>query len=278
MNDTLFKMTFVKYPHLLKRLVAQLLAIPADGIERFEIRNPEMPPEEIGKKLCRLDINMTVGDRLVDLELQVEDDGGYPERTVFYWAREFSAALSEGDDYFDLPRVVVISIVNFNMFACAELHSEFRLLEVSRHTPLTDKIALHYFELPKLPELGAKPAVSDELYLWLTLFSAKTEEVLQKIADLEVPIMKEAIEAYRHVSATEEFQRLERMRSDALRREASAIGHARREESAKWQKVIARKEAETAAVLAKKEVETAAALAEKEALIAELRARLGEDG
>jgi hypothetical protein len=81
--------------------------------------------------------------------------------------------------------------------------------------------------------------------------------------------MKEAIEAYRHVSATEEFQRLERMRSDALRREASAVGHARREESAKWQKVIAKKDVALA--------EKAATLAEKEALIAELRARLGED-
>ena len=32
-----------------------------------------------------------------------------------------------------------------------EFHSEFRLLEVSRHEELTDKMTLHFFELKKLP-------------------------------------------------------------------------------------------------------------------------------
>ena len=49
-NDTLFKMLFVKYPDLLKRLVAELLGINYDSIEKFEITNPEMPPEAIGDK------------------------------------------------------------------------------------------------------------------------------------------------------------------------------------------------------------------------------------
>ena len=59
-NDILFKMVFVKYPELLKRLVADLLKISFEGIEEFLITNPEMPPESISKKFCRLDINMIV--------------------------------------------------------------------------------------------------------------------------------------------------------------------------------------------------------------------------
>ena len=42
-NDTLFKMLFVKYPDLLKRLVAVLLGIRLESIGQFEITNPEMP-------------------------------------------------------------------------------------------------------------------------------------------------------------------------------------------------------------------------------------------
>jgi hypothetical protein len=36
-NDLLFKMVFVKYPHLLKRLVAVLLRLPVSGITEFAI-------------------------------------------------------------------------------------------------------------------------------------------------------------------------------------------------------------------------------------------------
>ena len=61
-TDTLFKI-FVKYPDLLKRLVSELLNIEYESIEQFQITNPEMTPEELGKKFCRLDINMIVDSR-----------------------------------------------------------------------------------------------------------------------------------------------------------------------------------------------------------------------
>ena len=45
-NDILFKMVFVKYPDLLKRLVAELLAIRLESIKEFVYRVPR-----IGQKL-----------------------------------------------------------------------------------------------------------------------------------------------------------------------------------------------------------------------------------
>jgi predicted transposase/invertase (TIGR01784 family) len=144
-SDILFKILFVQYPDLLKRLVAVLLNIRLESIGQFEITNPEMPPEVVGDKFCRLDINMTVDGQRIDLEIQVEDEHDYPERSLFHWAREYSTALVAGHEYVELPRVVIISIVAFKLFDCAEFHSEFQPLEVSRHTPLTDKMNLHYF-------------------------------------------------------------------------------------------------------------------------------------
>jgi predicted transposase/invertase (TIGR01784 family) len=242
-NDTLFKMLFVKYPDLLKRLVATLLGIRYESIEQFEIANPEMPPEALGDKPCRLDINMTVDGRRVDLEIQVEKDQDFPERTLFYWAREYSTSLGEGIIYTKLPQVVIISITAFKLFDCGEFHSEYRPLEVTRHTPLTDRMSLHYFELPKLPETVN---ADDMLQLWLKLFDAKTEEELKHIESLEVTVMEQAIKAYRSITATEEFRTLERMRSDALNREASALYNARhegyREAEEKLQGVIAERD------------------------------------
>ena len=271
-NDTLFKMLFVKYPDLLKRLVAALLGIQVDSIEKFEITNPEMPPEGIGDKFCRLDINMTVDKRRVDLEIQVKDDNDFAERSLFYWAREYSTALGEGGVYTDLPRVIIISIVNFIMFDCVEFHSEYQALEVSRHTSLTDRMSLIYFELPKLPK---SVNIHDGLQLWLKLFDAETEEELKQIEILEAPDMQQAIEAYRSITATEEFRTLERMRSDARHNEASALNNARREGAAeerlKWENVVADKEArnekQTAHI-----AEQTAYIAEQTAYIAKLEA------
>ena len=146
-TDTLFKILFVKYPDLLKRLVTELLGIKYDDIEQFNITNPEIQPENLGDKFCRLDINMMVDGQRIDLEIQVRDEGDYPDRSLYYWAREFSTGISEGQDYSELPRTIIISIVAFELFNCKEFHSEFQALEVTRHTPLTDKMSLHYFEL-----------------------------------------------------------------------------------------------------------------------------------
>jgi len=225
-NDTLFKMLFVKYPDLLKRLVSALIGIRYESIDQFVITNPEIPPESLGDKFCRLDINMTVDGKRVDLEIQVKDEHDFPERSLFYWAREYSTALGEGKAFNELPRVVVISIVDFRLFDCVDFHSEYQALEVLRHTSLTDKMSLHYFELPKLPEVIS---VNNGLQLWLKLFDAETEEELKKIESLEVPDMQQAIEAYRSITATDEFRTLERMRSDARHNEASALSNARRE-------------------------------------------------
>ena len=239
-NDTVFKILFVQYQDLLKRLVAKMLNIELESIEEFMITNPDIQSDIIGEKFCRLDINMKVDSRKVDLEVQVNNEGDYPERSLYYWAREYSSSLSAGGEYYDLPRTIVISIVAFKLFDCMEFHSEYQALEVTRGTQLTDRFCLHYYELPKLPD---DVSSEDELKLWLKLFKAKTEEDLAKIEAMGVTVMKQAIGAYRAVTATDEFKEIERLRSRARHNEASALGHARREERKKWQSVIAEKDA-----------------------------------
>jgi len=126
----------------------------------------------------------------------------------------------------DLPRTIIISIIDFNLFECKEYYSEFQALEVTRHTPLTDKMCLYFFELNKLPqEVGA----DDMRLLWLTLFNANTEEELTKIRLMEVPVMEQAIRAYHQITADPEFREMERMREMARHDEASALRHARDE-------------------------------------------------
>ena len=264
-SDTMFKMLFVKYPELLKRLVAELLGIRFESIERFEITNSEITPEVFGGKFCHLDINMKVDGQLVNLEVQVNDEGDYPERVLYHWARAYSTALAVGEDYQELPRTVIISIVDFNLFACEGFHSEFRPLETTRHEPLSDKMSLHFFELRKLPEELDR---EDMLLLWLWLFNANTEDDLKKIKALEVPVMEQAIDAYNHIVVTPEFYEMARQRDLAGRNEASALRHAREERDKIWQGVVADKDAKLADKDAK--------LADKDTEIEQLRTQLAK--
>jgi predicted transposase/invertase (TIGR01784 family) len=258
--DVLFKMLFTRYPELLKRLVAAMLGMAAGGMAEFNITNPEIPPENLGDKFCRLDVNMVVNGQRVNLEVQVADEGDYPERSLYYWAREYSSALQEGMGYIELPRVIIISIVAFRMFGCAECHSVFHLLEARRHERLSDRMEMHFFEICKLPE---SVNAEDELELMLSLFRAKTEEDLKQLEALEVPIVTQAIAAYRDIVVSPEFREFERLRADARHNEASALLHAAKAEREKWQGVVAGKDAE---------------IAGNRAEIARLRAMLGKTG
>jgi predicted transposase/invertase (TIGR01784 family) len=257
-NDLLFKMFFRSYPQLLKRAVASMLQIAHDSIESVVVTNPEIPPELLNEKFCRLDIVMTVDGRIVNLEIQVKDEGDFTERSLFHWARLFSGGLPAGGNYSDLPLTITINIVAFPLFACKEFYSEFRPLEVTRHTLLTDKQCLCYYELTKLPKVVDG---KDELKLWLALFKAKTEEELTNLKKIGGEIMEQAVTAYRHVSASGEFKEFERQRDKARHNEASALANAelrgeRRgvaRERERWQSVVAEKDAEWQGVVAEKD-------------------------
>jgi hypothetical protein len=138
-----------------------------------------------------------------------------------------------------------------------DVHSEFQLLEVKRYTPLTDKCGLHFFELPKMPEVEQINPESEK-DLWLALFNAKTEEELQNLTNKGGEVMSQAVAAYRGVTATEEFRNLEWLREKTRRDESNALSYAKKQgaetERAKWQGVMA----------------------EKDALIAKLQAQLNE--
>ena len=232
-NDTLFKMLFVKYPDLLKRLVSKVLGLAIDDITEFTITNPEMPPQSVGDKFCRLDIHMIINGEHVNLEVQVKDKGDYPARSLYYWARMYSSALPAGGNYSALPRTVQINIVGFTLFGDTEdVHSEFRPLETTRHTALTDKMSLHYFELPKLPTITEINA-DDEVELWLSAINAKTEEQLSTIKAKGGKIMEQLVDAYHSVADSNEFREIRRLWERARHDEASALAYERRQTSLK---------------------------------------------
>jgi predicted transposase/invertase (TIGR01784 family) len=262
-------MYFTKNQKLLKRFASDLLGISEQKIEEFVITNPEIPPENLGEKFCRLDINMIVDGEHILLEIQVAKDKFYVERSMYYWAREFSTSLKEGQDYNMLPKTIMINILGFNWFEDPnKIHSEFKMLEANTFELLSDKCEIHYFELPKLTELSS---IDRMKWLWLKLFSAKTEEEMTALENSEEKIMKTAVKAYRRVVSSSELREMERLRLKASHDEATALkvaAEAAAKEAAK--RVRDEKDAEIAALALEKD----AAISEKDTIIAALRAEL----
>jgi len=235
-TDILFKLLFIRHPDLLERLVANLMGLPVGSIADFRITNPEILPNVLDGKFCKLDINMLVDGKQVNLEIQVRKENAYPERALYYATKMYSASLLGGDDYREIPATVTINILAFPLFDCKEYHSKFQVLETTRGERLTDKLTLHFFELSKLPkEIDGE----NELFLWLLLFKAETEEDLSKIKALEVPVMEQAMRAYEQITATDEFRELERLREKAAHDETAALNYARLEERKVWEDIVA---------------------------------------
>ncbi|GHU69070.1 transposase [Clostridia bacterium] len=225
-HDIVFKMYFVRHQDQLKRLIALILKIRLDSITEFVVVNGEIPPEMISTKFCRLDIHMKVNGRLVDLEVQVNDEGDYGNRAAYYGARDYSSALSSGMEYRDIPPVIIISIIDFKLWRGDDVHSMWHVSNDATHQRMVDNWEWHFLELPKLSNIVD---TEDELDIWLNIFNADTEEDIKKLLKLEVPMVETTINAYREVTADGAFLELVRMREDAKHNEISALARARRE-------------------------------------------------
>jgi len=158
------------------------------------------------------------------LEIQVADEGNYLDRIMFNWAKLFTTALPSGEDYAKLPQTICISILGFVQFDSPAVHSEFAPMEITRHEILSDKQRYHFFELPKLPTVDTID-LTNEKELGLALFNAETEEELAQLTKGGV-VMEQAIEAYRGITADEEFRHLEILRARIRHDEAQTLRNA----------------------------------------------------
>ena len=203
--DVIFKRVFgnENNKYIIAALLSALLEIPRESIRNIEINNVDIPPEFYDQKFSRLDLRMNVDGKIVNVEMQVNYEADFKERTLFYWSKMYSEELRSGEEYDDLKRTVCINIINFNLFDCTDYHSHFRIMENSRHEVLSDKFAIHFFELRKV----SKEMKNKEMEIWLQLINAETEGDLMAIQQATaIPEVKETIVMLRQLSADEKVR------------------------------------------------------------------------
>ena len=146
--DSVFKSFFSNPTNepLLIDFLSSILDIPKSEITDIKVKSNEPAIETLKDKFSRLDLNMSVSGKNVNIEMQVEYEDAYKERAVYYWSKLYTG-LKEGENYGDIPETIAIHILNCNLFNCEEYQSSFRFYEEKRHELLTNKCAIHFFEL-----------------------------------------------------------------------------------------------------------------------------------
>lgn len=99
--DVIFKRMFgdEKNIDIITAMISALLEIPQETIKSIEITNVELPPEYYDQKFSRLDLRLNVDERIVNVEMQVNYEPNFKERTLFYWSKIYSDELKAGEEY-----------------------------------------------------------------------------------------------------------------------------------------------------------------------------------
>lgn len=223
--DVIFKRFFTRDKDLknLSSFLEAVLDMPQNSITKIQVLDTKLLPTQIDGKQGDLDLKVYMNDSVVNVEIQIEDERNYRDRSVYYWSKTYSDELKKGQDYNDLKPTICINIMNFKMFDCEEAYSTFKLLETGRHEVLTDKCAILFFELKKIND---KIEPDNRKKLWLQLINAETEEELDMLNETGVPEIQKAVVTLREMSEDEEIQEMARLREKWIMDHNSAMRNA----------------------------------------------------
>jgi predicted transposase/invertase (TIGR01784 family) len=153
LNDFAFKKAFGEKGdeiQLTSLLNAVLNRTGKNRIVSIEIiENRELPSDFLGGKTCRLDVRARLDYiKQASVEIQLRNEYNMDKRSLYYWALEYTRGIVEGQNYIDLPPVIVINILDFGYIPLDDFHTSFHLYE-DRHKDymLTDALEMHYIDM-----------------------------------------------------------------------------------------------------------------------------------
>ena len=221
--DIIFKKIFTENEDMLQEFLADILDIPYDDIQDIIVAKQELTPETIDGKFSRLDLNLKVADKLINVEIQLKGDNDYRDRTLFYWAKLYTSELKSGETYGQLKKTICINIINFNMFDRSDYHTEIVTSIKDTGETFSDKFSIHFFELKKV---GKKVNPNNRRELWMQFLNADSEEEFEMLKQTNVPIMNKAVNVIYDLSEDTRIREMARIREKALHDEASALANA----------------------------------------------------
>ena len=229
LNDVFVKYIFFdedRKPLTLSLINSFFEAEGTPTIVDFTFKDREPDPDSPEAKRPHLDILSVCSDgTVVEIEFQNDQYEGMAERVLLYWSR-LAQKLRQGMAYVRIPRIVCINILGYEMFPELPSYHNCYMASNTRHpgVRLSDKLELHFAELPKWEKAHPPAKEMDQLSCWLAYFSPKTTpEELKEIA-MQNAMINQAIQAEAPFLANAElmsdYEWSEKQRLDAQAREA----------------------------------------------------------
>jgi predicted transposase/invertase (TIGR01784 family) len=224
-NDFLFKRIFGSEDNrdvLLAFLNLTFAEAGKPPLTEIILLNPYTEKDAPRDKQSILDIRAkTAEGELINVEMQLFNKYDTEKRTLFYWSKQYSGQLQEGQSYKLLKKCVTINILNYSFLPNKQYHNVFHLREDQTGIPLIDDIELHFLELSKLGDHSA-PVEGGGLINWL-LFLKGADKSNWEVLSMNEPVLKKAMDTLEFLSQDAEARRLYEDRQRYLHDEASMI-------------------------------------------------------
>ena len=225
--DMVFKKIFGDPKHS-RILIYFLNSIIETKIVSVEILSGNILPEDITTKWSRLDVLAKAQDgELINIEIQIKDQGNMLPRCLFYWSQLFSGQLLKGMDYRELKRTISIMVLDFELFKEDKRYwRKCFIKDAETNKKLTDLLEIHFLELNKMEERMITK--DNPVTMWLEFLRNPFSE---KFVEMErsVPELREAKEILAKVSRNPKDKERWRVREKEILDGVYALNKARDE-------------------------------------------------
>ena len=155
-NDIIFKAVYGRENNECKQALIAVLNLvldrTSDPITKITYKNPFNTREKVDQKESVMDIKAeTNSNEIIDLEIHLFYDDDFVPRNIYYHSGMIMQSLAPGEKYGKIKKTISIHLVDFLMFDETDrYHTIFGMLEKQQHFLLTDRVEMHYLELPKV--------------------------------------------------------------------------------------------------------------------------------
>ena len=212
-NDIIFKAFFSRKGNE-EFLIDFLNALLGIEIVKIDIKE-EVNLEQLSKdeKGGRLDLQAKLNDGIIaNIELQMQDFHNMEIRTTLYASKLMSREVRRGTDYQNIEKIIMISILGYNMFDEFKdeyIHKTAIVLDNHRDYNVMDSIEWWFIELQKKKKIN--PDMSKKINQWIAFIDDEDKELIE-MAEKNNKVLKKARKEITYLTGDDEVRRLAELR------------------------------------------------------------------
>lgn len=184
-NDYMFRAVFQSCPQALEDLCRSLLHLSPENELHVEIKNPIQLGQTPDSKEFILDLALTINNNLfLNLEMQVYNDGYWPERSLSYTCRSYDN-LNRGAEYSRVLPILHVGFLDFTLFPqYPEFVANYQMMNINpkyRYS-YSDKLRISVVDLTQID----RATEEDKKYgidKWARLLTATTREEIDMLTE-----------------------------------------------------------------------------------------------